>query len=194
MRKTIAHEGRSPETASHWIRHRPRAELRRPLRHGPAARRIEAALPHTTVPSWRRGAAKEKRGGRAQGAHVVDGDPTSGQFHLLGCGIVEIGVRHGADEVSVLVMIENGTLVRTGDDEQATIGLRHLVDADADGEQVIIRVRVERPVLVPFHGAARFGAFDIEFVAVVAHTRRAHQLRDDVEDLVIVQSPLVDIV
>jgi len=84
---------------------------------------------------------------------VMDRDVAGGELDRHGALGQAVGV-HRAHEVAVLVVVADRTAMRARHDHQAAVFHPHIVDGDANREHVVIGVRVERPVLVPFDRAA----------------------------------------
>src|SRR5262245_50270191 len=139
-------------------------------------------------------AARPARGvgrGAVQGADVMDRDSAGAQLdrhRLIG---FERRIGDRTDKRAVLVMVEHRAAMRAGDREQTAVFEQHIVDRHADRQQVVVRVRVERPVLVPFDRAAELWRFHVELVAV-GPDGWANQLSDDVEDALMAHDPIVD--
>ena len=93
----------------------------------------------------------------------------------------------------MLVVVVGRTLVRTGYDQQCAVRLVHFVDADAHGQDVVVGMGVEGPILVPFHRAAVVGGLHVQLVAIGPNTV-ADQLRHDVEDPVVLDGAHVYVV
>ena len=62
-------------------------------------------------------------------------------------------------------------LMRAGQCQQRSIIVVDIVDHDADCEDVVISVRIERPVLVPLDCCAAMRQLHIQFRAVKANVR-----------------------
>jgi hypothetical protein len=102
--------------------------------------------------------------------HVVDGrrPGLARQRHRLGVvQSIDLGI-HGADEVAVGVVIVHRPLVRAGHDQQRPVLHVAIVEIDAGGEHVVVGVRIERPVLVPFHRSAETRGLHVELGAMQA--------------------------
>ena len=57
----------------------------------------------------------------------------------------------GAAEGTETVVVVDRTLVRPGQHQHRPVVRVHVVEQDADGQHVLVGVRIERPVLVPLH-------------------------------------------
>jgi hypothetical protein len=69
------------------------------------------------------------------------------------------------------MVVEDAAFVGTRHNHQATVGFGHVVETDADGENVVVGVREERPVLMPLDGTAVCTRFHVQFVAYSADVR-----------------------
>src|SRR5262249_7428456 len=76
-----------------------------------------------------------------------------------------------AGEYAVDEVTEHRTLMRARYDEQRTAFLLDVLKHEADRKHVIIGVRIERPVLVPFDGGPAAGCLRIELRSLQAHGR-----------------------
>ena len=75
-------------------------------------------------------------------------------------GIVRID---GAAEHAILVVVaEDGPLWEPGNDLQRTVGEIHVLQHQAAGEDVVVGVGIEGPVLVPLHRRAAAGRLGVE--------------------------------
>ncbi len=124
---------------------------------------------------------------------MVDGNAPG--FDLQGNKLmlirVKLRVGHRADEDAVLVMVIEGTFMRARNNQQRSVFKPHIIKGDADGQQVVVGVGVEGPVLVPFDRAAELGRFHIQLVAVSPYAG-ADQLLDNVQDAGVAYSPVID--
>src|ERR1700722_15286875 len=104
------------------------------------------------------------------GAHVVQGNGARLADDRRGVGDVEPRRRgiHRAREIALIVMIVHGTLVRPGNHEHRTVLQRAVLDHDANFEDVVVGVRIERPILMPLHRLAAPRWFDVELAVVHA--------------------------
>ena len=96
----------------------------------------------------------------------------------LGAAKVEpVALRlHGAAEEAVgTVMVEGGAAVTARQHHQRPILFGGIVEQHADSQQVVVGVRVEGPVLVPFHRGADLRRFQVELRAVQPHATGAEQ-------------------
>ena len=82
---------------------------------------------------------------RMQRAGVMNGDAAGLDQTFCRFSRLKIRVAHCADKDAVLVMTVERALVRTGRHQHAAVLFSHVVQADADSQNVIIRMRVERP-------------------------------------------------
>ena len=71
----------------------------------------------------------------------------------------------GAAERAVAVVIVYRTPVGARQHQQRTVVGIHVVEQDADGQHVLVGVRIERPVLVPLHGRAVVGGLHVDLAA-----------------------------
>ena len=69
----------------------------------------------------------------------------------------------------------------SGHYEHRSVLLRAVIQIDANGETVVIGVRVERPILMPFDGFADLSGFHVDLGIVNANAGR-HQRRQYVHD------------
>ena len=84
-------------------------------------------------------------------------------------GIVRID---GAAEHAVLVVVaEDRPLVRARDDLQRTVGKVHILQHQAAGEDVVVGVGIEGPVLMPLHRGASAGGLGVELGCLQQHVR-----------------------
>ena len=125
---------------------------------------------------------------------MVDRDAASAQQDRYSVAGVEIFVGHRADKDAPLlvVVIQHRPFMRTGNDHERAILYRHLVDADADGQQIIVGVGIEGPILVPFHRAAKGRIFEVELVAIGAQVG-ADQLADNLQHRGVTQGLIIDL-
>src|SRR5262249_52524855 len=65
-------------------------------------------------------------------------------------------------------------------DHQWAVLRRHIVEHDADGQQIVVGVRIEGPVLVPLDGGAIAGRLHVELAAMQAQVR-ADELLDGLD-------------
>ena len=92
---------------------------------------------------------------------MVNGDTTSMQFQGHGVSACA-AVLDRPDEDSILVVAERGAPVRAGHDHQAAVLEQHVIEGDADSQDIVVGVRVEGPVLVPAHRAAELRRLQVE--------------------------------
>jgi len=85
-------------------------------------------------------------------------------------------------EIAVGVVVVHRSLVRAWQDHQRPVGLVAVVEQDAGGEDVVVRVGVESPVLVPFDRRAVAGGLHVHLGAIDPNVR-PDQLRDDIRDI-----------
>ena len=64
-----------------------------------------------------------------------------------------------------------------GNDHQRAVLHRHVVEHHADGGEVVVGVRIERPVLMPLHRRAEAGAFHVQLGGVEADIRAPQVLQ-----------------
>ena len=138
------------------------------------------------------GVAEEQQAARVFGAverravhhpHVVEGDGAGRAFEGDRVALhipVELGGFDGAGEVAAfgVVVVVNLALVRAGHDQQRAVLLVAVVEQDAGGEQVVVGVGVEGPVLVPLDGRAVLRLLHVELVVLQPHVG-ADQSGDD---------------
>src|SRR5262245_52221103 len=80
-------------------------------------------------------------------------------------------------------MVEHRAMVRSGHDQEAPIVYRRVVYGDPDGQQVVVRVRIEGEVLMPFHRASSTTGLGVQLVTLESDLR-ANQRADEVEQQV----------
>ena len=78
-------------------------------------------------------------------------------------------------------MVEHRPAMAAGNDHQRTVLHLHVVQHHADGGEVVVGVRVERPILVPFHCRAEAGRLHVQLGRVEADVGPPQRLqhRDD---------------
>src|SRR5262249_9519494 len=66
-------------------------------------------------------------------------------LHLDGRGVFDVDAEtlhvDGADEIAVLVVVEDGARVRSRHHEEAAVHERAVIECDPDREQVVVRMR-----------------------------------------------------
>jgi hypothetical protein len=83
---------------------------------------------------------------------------------------------HGAAEPAVrAVVVEGGAAVAARQHHHRTVLVGGIVEQHAHGQQVVVGVRIEGPVLVPFDRRADLGGLEVELRAVQPHTAGAEQ-------------------
>ena len=75
----------------------------------------------------------------------------------------------GPDKVAVLVVVEDRPPMRAGHYHHAAVFPRGVVQRDAHGAQVVVRVRIVGKILVPLDRAAAVGWLHVELVALGAN-------------------------
>ena len=124
------------------------------------------------------------RRGAVDRAHVVHGDragPAGERDRRVVVHIVVRGI-HRAAEDAVGVVVVDRTAMAAGHDHQRAVRHLHVVEHHADRGEVVVGVRIERPVLVPFHRRAEAGALQVELGGVEADVRSPQVLQHG-EDL-----------
>ena len=74
---------------------------------------------------------------------VMDGNAAGLDLDLDCVGVIEVLFGHRAYEMSVLVMVEDPTLVGSRHDHKAAVGLGHVVQGDPHGEQIVVGVGIK---------------------------------------------------
>ena len=92
--------------------------------------------------------------------------PVSG-YGLAEVDLVETLGNRSA-EIAVGMVIEDLAAMRAGNHEQRAILLAAVIEQDADGQDVVIGVGIEGPVLMPFDGSAEARRLHVELGAVQA--------------------------
>ena len=92
----------------------------------------------------------------------------------------EVGVDQAGEAAVLAVMVPTSPVCVPGVTSIGPLDRSVVVEQHADGEDVVIGVRVERPVLVPFHRRAIMRRLHVELGAVQPEAR-ADQLVEDVE-------------
>ncbi len=87
--------------------------------------------------------------------HMMHGDRArlAGQRDCLAEVYIAVRRVHRAAEHAIGVVVEGRTLVAARNDHQRAVLHSHVVEHDANRREVVIGMRVERPVLVPLHRA-----------------------------------------
>ena len=95
-------------------------------------------------------------GGAVHEARVVDGDAARGGGERDRAREVDRGAFEvdAAAERPVRVVVVDRAAVAPGEHHHRAVPVVHVVEEDADREHVVVRVRVEGPVLMPFDGRA----------------------------------------
>ena len=83
---------------------------------------------------------------------------------------------HRAAEIAVGVMVEHRAGMRARHHHQRAVLLRRVVQQHADCEHVVVGVRVEGPVLVPFDGRAVARGFQVDLRPVQPDPVRSQKL------------------
>ena len=114
---------------------------------------------------------------------VVDRNAAGLEHQRLGLAKVEfaIGGLDRPGERAAGMVVEDREAVTAGNAAQAAVLERAVVQADPDGQDVVVRMRVEGIVLVPFDRAADFGDLEIELVVAVADAVVAQERVGQVE-------------
>ena len=115
------------------------------------------------------------------GAHVVERTRPRRRDQRPRRAEVEAVARrlHGAAEAAVgAVVVEGRAAVAARQHHQRTVLLGGIVEQHAHGEQVVVGVRIEGPVLVPLHRRAVLGRLQVELASRAAARRSARAARD----------------
>ena len=101
---------------------------------------------------------------------MVDGHGASLAGEGYGLAKVDLveTLGNGSAEVAVGMVIEDLAAMRAGDHEQWTILLAAIIEQHTDGQDVVIGVGIEGPVLMPFDGSAKACRLHVELRAVQA--------------------------
>ena len=90
-------------------------------------------------------------------------------------GLAEIDVASGridgAAEAAVGMVVVGRAEVRAGQDHQRAVVHVAVVEVDAGRQHVVVGMRIERPVLVPFDRRAVAGRLHVELAAIEADIR-----------------------
>lgn len=84
----------------------------------------------------------------AERTRLADDRPRRRDIHALGLQV------DGATKDAPLVVVVNGSPVASRDNQQRAAVHIHVVDENADGDDVVVGVRMERPILMPLDGGA----------------------------------------
>ena len=76
------------------------------------------------------------------------------------------------------------------DNHQTTIDQHHVIHADAHGQQVVVGLRIEGPILVPFHRASALWRFHVQLAAVGANAR-PDQVCHDIQNFGVAQNIVI---
>ena len=112
-------------------------------------------------------------------ADVVHGDRPrlAGQRDRRGVVHVAVGRVHGAAEHAIrMVVVDRSAMAARHDHQRAVLHL-HVVEHHADRGEVVIAVRIERPVLVPFDRRAEARAFQVQLGGVEPDVRTPQRLQ-----------------
>ena len=125
--------------------------------------------------------------------HMVDADAAGrpGAGHRLGEVDVDLGRVHGAAEHAVAVVVVDRPLVAAGHAQQRAVLDLAIVHHHADGAQIVVGVRIERPVLVPLDRGTVAGGLHVQLRRVEAD-RRAHQLLQHRQDVRVTHHRIID--
>ena len=91
-----------------------------------------------------------------------------------GGAVIEIGgcrIYAAAEITLTVVMIPYEPLVRAGQGEHRAVIVGDIIEHDADRQHVVIAVRIEGPVLMPFHGPAAAEWLEIDLGVREADSR-----------------------
>ena len=101
-----------------------------------------------------------------QGPNMMNGDSAGLEFDFPRGGIIKSILGDRTSKNPIQMMIKNRSSVRARNDEKAAIFFRHIIDANPDGQQVVIGKRIPGPILMPFHRAAKTSGFHVQFITV----------------------------
>ena len=119
-----------------------------------------------------------------QGPNMVNGDPAGLDFDFPRGGIIKSFLGDRTSKNPVQMMIQNRSPVRTRNDEKAAIFFRHIIDANPDGQQVVIGKRIPSPILMPFHWAAKTTGLHVQLITV-GPNGWSNKLGNDIENFVV---------
>ena len=88
-------------------------------------------------------------------------------------------------------MIVYRALVGARDHHKSAVFQTHVVQGHPDGQKVVVRMRIKRPVLVPLDRTTKRGRLYVELLAVVSNGG-ANQLGHDVQDPLVAQGMVVN--
>ena len=114
---------------------------------------------------------------------MVDSDSSCGRFQGDATRRVDGSWVDRPDEPAGCVMVQYRAAMAARHDHEAAIVEAHVVDHDANREDVIVGMRVESPVLVPLNGAAATRWLHVHLCALVAKVG-TNELRDDAQSSV----------
>ena len=103
-----------------------------------------------------------------------------------GVGIIEVVFCDGAREIPVLMVVVDPALVGAWDNQETSVLLGHFVYRYSNGQEVVIGMGIEGPVLMPLHWTAKFRQFHVEFVTVTPQIR-TDQLGNYLQDFFVMQ-------
>ena len=92
---------------------------------------------------------------------------------------IHIAVRriHRPTEHAIGMVIERRALVTAGNDHQRPVLNRHVIEHHAHRRQIVVGVRVERPVLMPLHRRSEPGAFHVQLRRIEPDMRPPQRLQ-----------------